>query len=122
MNSLKIGSDSLKKRMFILGASLFTGIIGSVLIHRKKTEVKKQVFIGNWMYYDKHKRPIKLTVTKDLQVHIQDKLEADTVLYQSDNRLAFIDSMGYEISFEKKEDHFSFYDETEDTSFSLTRI
>ncbi|WP_414841960.1 DUF4828 domain-containing protein [Enterococcus saccharolyticus] len=111
----------MNARVLLLGISLVTGIVGSTLIRRKKTTDSKQhPFVGSWVYLRQNKKgKVYVTVTTDLQLYIQNKLQPTTVLDYSTERLALIDSMGYHIVFEKKDEHVNFYDETEDTSFPL---
>ncbi len=108
-------------RMLLLGTSLVTSIVGSTLIRRrKKPDNKLNSFVGNWVYYRRNQTgQVYVTVTDDLQLYIQNKLQPTTVIDCTAERLTLIDSMGYHIVFEQKDKHIAFYDETEGTSFQL---
>lgn len=115
--------DGLKKKLpVVLGLSLLTGLVGSIVVKRtSKTEENYQTFVGDWAYYPFTNRPaLGLTVTKTYQLIIGKRQEAATLVELTPDRLVLLDHLGYHLVFEKRENEIYFYDETADREFLLT--
>lgn len=112
----------MKRKLFFLGASLLTGVVGTALLHRKKiNENTVHLFAGDWFYRRRNNEKVHLTVTPALDLYIQNKQQPVTIIDQTPYRLIFLDSMGYHITFEKKDEILFFLDEAEDISFELIK-
>lgn len=112
----------MRKRIFFISASLLTGIIGASFLHRKKkSENQQHLFAGDWVYQRNNQDCVEVTLTPALELYIQEKHQPVTIVEQSPHRLAFLDTMGYQIVFEEKENQLFFFDETEDVSFVLRK-
>lgn len=113
----------MKKKFFLITASIATGLIGSLILKQNKqvTTEKKENFIGHWTYLRRNKDKVSVTVTPDLQLHIRGKNQDVSILKMTANRLIFLDPMGYEIIFEQKENRYYYYDEAEDSSYELLK-
>lgn len=111
-----------KKLPVVLGLSLLTGLVGSLVVKRtSKTEENYQTFVGEWVYYPFAKRPpLTLTVTKDYHLIIGKRQEAATLVELTPDRLVLLDHLGYHLVFDKRDDEVFFYDETADREFLLT--
>ena len=111
----------MKRKVLFLSASLLAGLVGSAVLHRQKKMQSDNIFSGNWYYHRANKGKVAVTVTPSLDLYIQKKQQPVTIIEQTPHRLAFLDSMGYRIIFEAKEQQLFFYDETEDKTFPLTK-
>ncbi|MHC5268077.1 DUF4828 domain-containing protein [Enterococcus sp. LJL98] len=117
----------MKKKIFLLTASLATGLIGSMILkknkqHQKQIQEKQRAFIGDWSYSRRKNDEVLLTITPDYQLLVRGKNQQVTILQQSSQRLVFLDPMGYEISFEERPNGYYFYDEAEGSSYLLTHL
>ncbi|MCD5002669.1 DUF4828 domain-containing protein [Enterococcus saccharolyticus] len=110
----------LKRKLLVLGISLVVGALSSTLFHRRKKTPVHTAFIGEWFYFHKH-RQVTVAVNEDLTLYIQNRLHPATVLEATPQRLVFLDTLGYQIIFEKNDTILSFHDETEDATFLLTK-
>lgn len=109
----------------VIGASLLTGLAGSILLRKKQSVHSENYrrFIGEWQYKKgRTGNPIAVTVTDKYQILFQDQLEPTTLVELTPSRLVLLDKLGYHIIFEEKNNQLTFYDETEDKTFSLTPI
>lgn len=114
----------MNKKILFISASVVTGVVGSLLFRKNKQQSLKeqpQIFIGNWHYLRRNNECVQITITADLKLLIQGKEQHIRQCQLSSHRLTFLDQMGYEISLEQQADAFYFYDETEDSSYKLTK-
>ncbi|MFV0557550.1 MAG: DUF4828 domain-containing protein [Enterococcus sp.] len=107
----------------IIGASIITGFIGSLLIKKNdRTLEPSESIFGDWTYQKiPNGKTINLTVTPNYQVYFQGKLEPTTLIDETPTRLTLLDKLGYQIIFELTDQQVTFYDETEDQKFPLTK-
>ena len=113
----------MKKKIFLITASIATGVIGSIILKKSKktSNDKNDTFIGSWTYLRRNCDEVTLTVTPEFQLLIRGKNQPVSILQITTNRLVFLDQMGYEITFEQQDNRFYFYDEAEDSSYELLK-
>ncbi|MEG0294007.1 DUF4828 domain-containing protein [Enterococcus sp.] len=114
----------MNKKLLFISASVVTGIVGSLLFKKNKQQSMKehqQLFIGNWHYLRRNNECVQVTITSDFKLLIQGKEQNIRDYQLTSTRLSFLDQMGYEIMLEQQADAFYFYDETEDSSYKLTK-
>lgn len=113
----------MNKKIFLITASIATGLIGSLILKKNKhtTIEKKDTFVGQWTYLRRNQDLVSLTITPDFQLYIRGKNQPVSILKTTANRLIFLDQMGYEIIFEQKDNRYYYYDEAEDSSYELLK-
>jgi hypothetical protein len=116
---------------FFLGASVLTGIAGSLFLKRKQTRQSDalvpnlyKTYIGSWWFVNKQKATQHtLKITDDLQIIIDDKKLSYALIELTNKRLVAQDEYGYHLIIQcLQEKPASLYDEADDTTYLLEEI
>ncbi|WP_430609551.1 DUF4828 domain-containing protein [Enterococcus sp. DIV0876] len=112
----------MKKKSLLIGLSLATGFVSSILLKKEKQKQEiRQNFIGKWQFTSKMKEPIIVEIGADYTLSIEEKVVPTTIVELSPMRLVLLDSFGYHLIFEQKGAVITLYDEAEDTHYSLKK-
>ena len=111
----------MNKKLFLITASLATGLVGSLIIKKRKQPnlSPNDVFVGEWYYSKKNQTKVTLTITPNFELLIPGKKQPVAALTILPHRIVFLDQLGYEIVFEQKDQQFSYFDETEDAVYEI---
>lgn len=117
-----MGRECVKKKSLLIGLSLATGFVSSILLKKEKQKQEiRQNFIGKWQFTSKVKEPIIVEIGADYTLSIEEKVVPTTIVELSPMRLVLLDSFGYHLIFEQKGAVITLYDEAEDTHYSLKK-
>lgn len=112
----------MKKYSILLGASLLTGLLGSLLLRKEKQSIGVQKsFIGTWAYTSLTGELVSLAISSDYELEINRQKQKTSMVELTPERLVLLDSMGYQLLFEQKDGHTVFYDEADDRKYLLTK-
>lgn len=122
----------LKKHWsFLLGASLITGIAGSVFLKKKNASLPQDSSInlskqysGQWWFVNPNKA-IQHTLAIDEHFSVQiDKRKLNALLIElTEKRMVIQDEFGYHLIIQcKNRQPVSFYDEADDSTYSLEPV
>ena len=111
----------MKKRSLLIGLSLATGVVSSLLLRKEKQKNEnRQNFIGNWRFTSKTKEDVILEIANSLT--IEGKPLPVSIVELTPTRLVLLDTFGYHLVLEQKGSVITLYDEAEDCHYSLTKI
>ena len=121
-----------KNWSFLLGASLITGVVGSVFL---KNKAKKQPterseptlyksYKGNWWFVNRQKATQHtLKIEEDLSILIDGKKLQYALIELTKDRLVVQDEFGYHLIVQSKQEKpITLYDEADDATYPLEPI
>ncbi|MDH6364456.1 hypothetical protein M2139_001405 [Enterococcus sp. PF1-24] len=116
-----------KKWPWVLGASIFTGLVGSAALHKTKTKKSEQLnkhYSGEWRFYHANKKtPHSLKVENDLTITLDNRSINANIIELNDERLVFQDGNGYHLILQiTNNQKATLYDEADDCTHSLDAI
>lgn len=112
----------MKKRSILIGLSLATGVVSSLLLRKEKQKNEnRQNFIGNWRFTSKTKEDVTLEIANDYSLTIEGKPLTASIVELTPTRLVLLDTFGYHLVLEQKGSVITLYDEAEDCHYSLTK-
>lgn len=113
----------MKKRSILIGLSLATGVVSSLLLRKEKQKNEnRQNFIGNWRFTSKTKEDVTIEIANDYSLTIEGKPLTASIVELTPMRLVLLDTFGYHLVLEQKGSVITLYDEAEDCHYSLTKI
>lgn len=123
-------NDSMKKNWSLfLGASLITGIAGSLFLKKKQERQRSdsdipnlyKSYLGSWWFVNKQKATQHtLTIEDDLQITIDGKKLSYMLVELTNKRLVAQDEYGYHLIVQcLKDKPASLYDEADDATYVL---
>jgi hypothetical protein len=116
---------------FFLGASVLTGIAGSLFLKKKQAKQADAIvpnlyksYIGSWWFVNKQKATQHtLKITEHLQIVIDGKKLSYALIELTNKRLVAQDEYGYHLIVQCiREKPVSLYDEADDTTYLLEEI
>lgn len=128
--SRMIGVDCMKKHWsFLLGASLLTGLAGSIFL-KKKYETQPaatlyKIYTGSWWFVNKQKATQHtLEINEKLAITIDGKELNYLLIELTTHRLVAQDEFGYHIIIQCNNDSIptSLYDEADDCTYILEPV
>lgn len=121
-----------KNWSFLLGASLITGVIGSVFLKKKvkkqATELPEQTlyqsYNGNWWFVNRQKATQHtLKIEENLSISIDGKKLCYALIELTNDRLVIQDEFGYHLIVQSEHKKpIALYDEADDITYPLESI
>lgn len=113
----------MKKRSLLIGLSLLTGVASSLILRKEKQKTEpRQQFVGKWQFTSKMKDTVSIEITEEHSLIIDGKHSPTVIVELPPSRLVLLDSLGYHLIIEQKDQRFTLYDEAEDWQYPLTKI
>lgn len=117
------GCENVKKRSLLIGLSLLTGVASSLILRKEKQKTEpRQQFVGKWQFTSKMKDTVSIEITEEHSLTIDGKHSPTVIVELTPSRLVLLDSLGYHLIIEQKDQRFTLYDEAEDWQYPLTKI
>lgn len=114
----------MKKRWpLVIGASILTGIIGSMTLHKNRknqTEDFIQKYIGQWQFTDASNRTHSLSIQPSLEIAIDRHTLPLTVIELTKDQYTLQDQYGYHLIIKNNGEGATLYDEADDFTYKLT--
>lgn len=117
-----------KKWHMLIGASLFTGVVGSFALHKKKKNDSDDEFIqkyfGEWRFSDPDQKNYhRLTIQPSFSVALDYRELKVSIIELTKKRLVLQDEYGYHLILQVNDDKSAtLYDEADDYSHALSAV
>lgn len=111
----------------LLGASLFTGLVGSFALKKNRQDTQEDYtlkYVGEWEFFDADKKTAhRLTIQPSLAISIDRQEIKVSLIELTKNRLVLQDEYGYHLIVQTNDDqNATLYDEADDNHHPLYAV